>query len=78
VVINCAVNKSEQFAILKILIFTRTPMPRLRQNDRERAMGMVQPGKDNKQLTCFGFNILIFVSFLLLTSINKNVTIVLL
>jgi hypothetical protein len=32
---------------------------------------------DNKQLTCFGFNILIFVSFLLLTSINKNVTIVL-
>jgi transposase len=44
VVINCAVNKSEQFAILKILIFTRTPMPRLRQNDRERAMGMVQAG----------------------------------
>ena len=41
-VINCAVNKSKQFAILKIRIFTRTSMPRLRQNDHERAVGMVQ------------------------------------
>jgi hypothetical protein len=32
-VINCAVNKGKQFAILKIRIFTRTSMPRLRQND---------------------------------------------
>ena len=40
----CAVNKSKQFVILKIRIFTRTSMPRLRQNDRERAVGMVQPG----------------------------------
>jgi hypothetical protein len=43
-VINCAVNKSKQFAILKIWIFTRTSMPRLRQNDSERAVGMVQAG----------------------------------
>jgi hypothetical protein len=43
-VINCAVNKGKQFAILKIRIFTRTSMPRLRQNDRERAVGMVQAG----------------------------------
>jgi hypothetical protein len=31
---NCAVSKIKQFAILKIWIFTRTPMPRPRQNDR--------------------------------------------
>jgi hypothetical protein len=31
-VINCAINKGKQFAILKIRIFTRTSMPRLRQN----------------------------------------------
>jgi hypothetical protein len=43
-VFNCAVNKSKQFTILKIWIFTRTSMPRLRQNDRERAVGMVQAG----------------------------------
>ena len=41
-VFNCDVNKSKQFAILKIS--TRTSMPRLRQNDRERAVGMVQAG----------------------------------
>jgi hypothetical protein len=41
---NCAVRKIKQFAILKILIFTRTSMPWLRQNDRERAVGMVQAG----------------------------------
>ena len=41
-VINCAVNKSKQATILKIRIFTRTSMPRLHQNDREGAMGMVQ------------------------------------
>jgi hypothetical protein len=41
---NCAVSKIKQFAILKIWIFTRTSMPRLRQNDRERAVGMVQAG----------------------------------
>ena len=39
---NYAVYKSKQFAILKIGIFTRTS--RLRQNDRERAVGMVQAG----------------------------------
>ena len=27
-----------------MLIFTRTSMPRLRQNDRERTVGMVQTG----------------------------------
>jgi hypothetical protein len=43
-VINCAVIKSKQLAILKIWIFKRTSMPRLRQNDRERAVGMVQTG----------------------------------
>ena len=41
---HCAVNKSKQFVILKIRIFTRTSMLRLRQNDRERAVGIVQPG----------------------------------
>ena len=33
--IICPVNKSKQFANLKIRIFTRTSMPRLCQNDRE-------------------------------------------
>ena len=33
-----------QFAILNIWIFTWTSMPRLRQNDRERAVGLVQAG----------------------------------
>jgi hypothetical protein len=39
-VFNCDVNISKQFAIPKI--FTRTPMPRLRPNDREWAVGMVE------------------------------------
>ena len=43
-VINCAVNKSKQFAILKINIFSRTSTLRLRQNGRERAISMVQTG----------------------------------
>jgi CRP-like cAMP-binding protein len=34
--------KSKQATNLKIRIFTRTSMPRLLQNDREGAMGMVQ------------------------------------
>jgi hypothetical protein len=40
--INCAVNKSKQFVVLKIWIFTRTSMSRFRQNDCEWAVGMVQ------------------------------------
>jgi hypothetical protein len=47
---NCAVRKIKQFAILKIWIFTRTSMPRLRQNDRERAVGMVQAGMIHQAL----------------------------
>ena len=47
-VINCAVNKSKQFAILKIWIFTRTLMSRFRQNDRERAVGIVQAGMSHQ------------------------------
>ena len=43
-VINCAVNKSKQFAILKIYILTRTLIPRLSQHNRQRAVGMVQAG----------------------------------
>jgi hypothetical protein len=56
-------------------------MPRLRQNDRERAVGMVQAGMTHQavadQIIVFGFNIKIyfhkkvFVAFLLLTSILK-------
>jgi transposase len=53
---NCAVNKSKQFAILKIWIFTRTSMPRLRQNDRERAVGMIQPGMTHQVVADY-FNV---------------------
>jgi transposase len=48
---NCAVNKSKQFAILKIRIFTRMSIPRLRQNDRERAVGMVQAGMTHQAVS---------------------------
>ena len=37
-------TKVKKIAILKIWIFTRTSMPRLRQNDRERAVDMIQAG----------------------------------
>ena len=46
--INCAVNKSKQFAILKIWIFTRTSMPQLRQNDRERAESLIPAGMTHR------------------------------
>jgi hypothetical protein len=49
--IICAVNKSKQFVILKIWISTRTSMPRLRQNDRERAVGMVQAGMTHQAVS---------------------------
>jgi hypothetical protein len=48
--INCAVNKSKQFTILKIRIFTRMSMPQLRQNDREQGVGMVQAGMTHQAL----------------------------
>ena len=49
--IICAVNKSKQFVILKIWISTRTSMPRLRQNDRERAVGMVEAGMTHQAVS---------------------------
>jgi hypothetical protein len=55
-VINCAVNKSKQLAILKIRIFTKTSMPRLHQNDRERAVGMVQAGMTHQAVADY-FNV---------------------
>ena len=45
--INCAVNKGNQFDILKIRIFTRTLMARVRQNYREIAVVMVQAVADH-------------------------------
>ena len=41
---NCDVNKGKRVVILKIRIFTRTSLPSLLQNDRERAVCMVQDG----------------------------------
>ena len=50
-VIDCAVNKGKQFAILKIRNFHKNVDARLRQNDRELAVGMVQAGLTHKAVT---------------------------